>query len=155
MADSREAEWFPSKVDWWLAALIVAAPLIAAGVCLSALLAGDPAAATVALLAGVLPVSLILGALVSVRYGITATSLVIRFGLCRQTVALSQIVEVRPSRIPLSAPAPSLDRLQVRYGPGWLSFALISPADRDTFLSLLCRRAGLVRLGEGLSRRLP
>ncbi len=58
-------------------------------------------------------------------------------GPFRQTVALADIIDATPTRSPLSAPAASLDRLEVRTKDG-LS-VVISPADKQGFLAALDR----------------
>lgn len=68
------------------------------------------------------------------RYVLTSEALVALCGPFKTVVPLAAIEEVRPSRSLLASPAPSLDRLEVRHSGGRKSL-LISPADRDGFLS--------------------
>jgi hypothetical protein len=93
-----------------------------------------------------------LGLVVPIRYGLGDNQLVVRFGLCHHRVSLADILEVRPTHNPLSAPALSLDRLRVQYGQGFFKAVLISPADRNGFLDDLARTAGLKREGDRLVR---
>ena len=72
------------------------------------------------------------------RYGFFRNALVIRSGPFKWRVPLGDIEWVRPSRNPLSSPATSLDRLQVRYGK---RSVLISPEDKAGFLRALVARA--------------
>lgn len=75
----------------------------------------------------------------STYYELNDRELVVRSGPFRWHVPLDSIASVRPTRNPLSSPALSLDRLELRYGAGkWL---LISPRDRDRFLADLADRA--------------
>jgi hypothetical protein len=67
-------------------------------------------------------------------------------------IPLGDIVEVRPTRSPLSSPALSLDRLHIRFGEGFFKAAMISPADRQELLGELAARAGLQRDGDRLVR---
>lgn len=143
--------WFSSKVDWWLGVVLVSLPVFAIGSALLSLFSAGVGAFVLALLVGVLPLVVLYVALVwPVRYGVTASTLVVRFGLFRRTIPLAEITEVRPSHNPLSSPALSLDRLQVRYGSGRFSYTLISPAERDDFLTMLVLRTALRREGDRL-----
>jgi hypothetical protein len=145
-----------AKVDWWLAALI-------GGVCLGELTAGTvvlvrglttdtPDSRTMlgvgAILVGVGALcGLILPALYTTRYEISATELVVRFGPFRWRLSLDAIVEVFPTHNPLSAPAPSLDRLRINYRKkdGWPWFTLVSPKDKEGFVRDLARAAPQLR----------
>lgn len=83
------------------------------------------------------------------EYTFEPKSLVIRSGLLRIRVPLLAITSVSPSRNPLSAPAWSLDRLDVRYGR--TRRVLISPREKAEFLAELVRRAPhLVQQGDTL-----
>jgi hypothetical protein len=148
-----DVQWFPSKVDWWLGAVLVAAPLTQVAVLVWSLTAGSTED-IVASVIGCLVVAAIWGLLVvPVRYGISRDELIVRFGVVRQRVRLADIVEVRPTHSPLSSPALSLDRLAVRVGPKRSLVTMISPAERDAFLATLASMAGLVPDGDRLVRR--
>lgn len=71
-----------------------------------------------------------------IRYELTPSELVVRFGPFRSSIPLHSIVEVFPTHNPLSAPAPSLDRLRINFRKpnGKVRFTLISPLDREAFL---------------------
>ncbi|MBX3323202.1 MAG: PH domain-containing protein [Phycisphaeraceae bacterium] len=148
----EEPRWYPSKIDWWLVPILCVPPGAAVAVCVTTVLAGS----ITSLLVGVAVVALVAGLYVGLvfpmRYGLDETHLIVRHGLCRQRIALAKIVEVRPTRNPLSSPALSLDRLHVRFGQGVFKAVMISPAERDCFLSDLAEQAGLNRVGNGLSR---
>jgi hypothetical protein len=81
-------------------------------------------------------VGLMLWGCYNIRYEVTPSDLIVRFGPFRSTLPLDTIVEVYPTRNPLSAPAPSLDRLQIDYRKknGWAWFTLISPKDKEGFV---------------------
>ena len=153
MSIDTDTKWFPSKVDGWLAIILVVAPLVS--------LIGfiDPKvweSTTVLLLAlaGPTVFALIYGLLVfPMRYGISADELIIRHGVVRQRAKLEKIVSVEPTRNPLSSPALSLDRLKISTGPRMRDNIMISPADKEGFSSLLAQRSGLVREGDRLVRR--
>jgi len=71
-----------------------------------------------------------------IRYELTPSEVIVRFGPFRSSIPLHSIVEVFPTRNPLSAPAPSLDRLRINFRKpnGKMRFTLISPLDREAFL---------------------
>jgi hypothetical protein len=131
---------FPSKVDWWLGAILGAAPVVT-------LVAGWSAIAHGHLLLGVLPTAVLLaiygGLVFPMYYELGDDALIIRFGLARSRVPYRSIRAVRPTGNPLSSPALSLDRLHVdagsALGPN------ISPADRSGFLDALAQRTPHLR----------
>lgn len=140
---------FPSKVDWWLGAILAATPILT-------LAAGWPLIVSGHWVEGILPTALVLaiygGLVVPMRYELADDALVIRFGLARSRVPYTKIRAVRPTRSPLSSPALSLDRLHIdagsELGPN------ISPADRSGFLDALAARAPhLRREGDSLVPR--
>jgi hypothetical protein len=142
--------WFPSKVDKWLAVVLAIAPVISVTMTIATVVAGESMGfglAGCALLAAVY-----LGLIFPMRYGIGGGELVVRHGLVRQRCRLSEIVEVHPTRNPLSSPALSLDRLMVRKGDRFRDAVMISPADKEGFVALLAREAGLEREGDTLRR---
>jgi hypothetical protein len=144
------ARWYPSKIDWWLGILLALAPVISVVALIGTLLAGTGVA--VALGGLLLLVGVIFGLVLPMRYGIDEEFLVVRHGLIRQRILLKDIVEVVPSRSPLSSPALSLDRLKIRFGQGYFKSAMISPALKAEFLDELAQRASLRRDGERLVR---
>lgn len=143
---------FPSKIDRWLLALIAVPLAISVGATVSALLAHPPFEA-VLLIVGL--EALVLGFISwtfrSTRYLVGDREVIVRSGPFRWRIEIATIESVRPSRNPLSSPALSLDRLEVRYGRG--RALLISPEDRTGFLdAIVARSPGLVRSGEQVRR---
>jgi hypothetical protein len=132
-----KAAVFPSKLDAWLAVVVVVPALVALGIA-GTLLVGDmparvPIALLLAALGGVLPLWVI-GA---TRYTVGGGELRIVSGPFRWRVALRDIRAVRPTRKPLSSPALSLDRLRIEYGEQkWI---MVSPRDHDAFVRTLRR----------------
>lgn len=88
-------------------------------------------------------------------YEITPSALQVRTGWIRREISLASIQRVFPTNNPLSAPALSLDRLQVEYMQGSLRRStLISPKDKSNFLRDLADRAGDLEMqGDQLVRR--
>ena len=92
--------------------------------------------------------ALIAWLLLSTSYVITDDNrLVVRSGPVRRVVDLRSIKHIKPTRSMWSAPALSLNRVEIMTDDGPL---VISPADRGRFLSELVRRAPGIKL-EGLS----
>ncbi|MFT4194101.1 PH domain-containing protein [Ottowia sp.] len=136
---SETADTFPSKVDAWLAALLLASALLV----LIAVITGWPRQATlayavllVALLA--LGTGLPLWVLAATGYRLEQDALAIRCGPFRWRIPLKDIRAVEPSRSWLSSPALSLDRLRIRHGRA--GQVLVSPKDRQAFVRALRRR---------------
>ncbi|NUN68099.1 MAG: PH domain-containing protein [Bacteroidetes bacterium] len=74
----------------------------------------------------------------SIRYTIHNGQLLVKSGfLYTSTIPIASIVSVHPSRNPISAPAATLDRMEVRYGNG--QSVLISPAEKQAFLNHLLK----------------
>lgn len=141
--------WFRSKVDWWLALVLLVAPVVSLVGWFTAADAERWAAS-----AGLLVLAAVyLGLVFPMKYGLTDTHLVVRHGLVRQRIELARITSVEPTRSPLSSPALSLDRLRITFGTGFFKKVMISPAAKKEFLVELALRARLVRDGEGLIRR--
>jgi hypothetical protein len=85
-----------------------------------------------------------------VSYEITQSELIIRSGLTRNSIEISSIESVKPSRNPLSSPAWSLDRLRIDYRrKDKLTFLLISPEEKSAFLNeLVFKTNGLSLQGD-------
>jgi hypothetical protein len=153
-----------AQVDRWIVAVLVGAVLLEAGVAATFLVdglsTGDLApAAAVAI--GCIPfglgllMGLFLRALYNIRYEISPSDLVVHCGPFRTTLPLDTIVEVFPTRNPISAAAPSIDRLQInsRKTNGAMRLTLISPKDREGFVRDLASAAPrLRRVGDGALR---
>jgi membrane protein YdbS with pleckstrin-like domain len=148
-----DTTWFPSKVDKWLAAVLVIAPLVSFIGFLDPKV-WESTTVLLAALAGPTVFALIYGLLVfPMRYGISKDELIIRHGVVRQRAPLANIVSVEPTHNPLSSPALSLDRLMITAGSRMRDKIMISPADKEGFMTLLAQRSGLAREGNRLVRR--
>jgi hypothetical protein len=143
-------QWYPSKVDWWIALLLCVPPVAAVGACTAMLLDGHTTELPSALGGLLLVCGIYVGLVFPMRYGIDDMNLTVRYGLCRQRIALPDIWKVYPTHNPLSSPALSLHRLRVKFSHG--KSVMISPADRDGFLDDLAQKTGLKRDGDRLLR---
>lgn len=143
---------FPSKVDAWIF-LLAAIPLgVSLAVVGTALTAAPPAGA-VALMVG-LEVAVLAGiflTLRSTRYEVSRHEVIARSGLLRWRVAIDDIESIHPSRSLASAPALSLDRLEIRHRGG--RPLLVSPKDREELLkAIVARSQHLHRAGDQVRR---
>ncbi len=131
---------FPSKIDRWIVWLTAIPLLVSAAAVTSALLASPPLSAAL-LMVGleVVIVAFIAWTYRSTRYLVTDREVIARSGPFRWRIEIAGIESIRPSRRPLSSPAMSLDRLEVRYGGG--RRLLISPQDREGFLAAVIARS--------------
>src|SRR5262249_719130 len=123
----------------------LAAAFLAAGLSTG----NPPVLAALGPTAGAALLGLMLWGCYRIRYEITATDLRVCYSPFRTTVPLNAIVEVFPTRDPYSAPAPSLDRLQINYrrkgAAMGLEHILISPKDKEGFIRDLTSAAPQLR----------
>ena len=83
-------------------------------------------------------------------YEISDDKLKIRCGPLRQRIPLQEIREIKRTRSPLSAPACSLDRMEIKYGNS--KRVMISPADKEAFIKLLMEKSPQINLEEELKK---
>ena len=127
---------FNSKIDRWLLYILIAVIVFEVVVLgIAATQAGDPIAALSIIVTALLIVVLIGSLLVRTHYTVTGNTLRIASGPFGWKVPIDQIESVKATRNPLSSPALSLDRLQIRYGNG--RRVLVSPADKTGFLKAI------------------
>jgi hypothetical protein len=147
---------FPSKVDPWIS-LALFAPLgfglfmLSVGVGHRGPPAAPPWVMLLILALVLFAVGMAVWTFLRTRYEVGRVALVAYSGPFRQDVEIARIEAVQPTRNLRSAPALSLDRLEIQ-GRGMRKL-LVSPRDRDGFLAALAARApGLVRQGDSLGR---
>jgi hypothetical protein len=125
---------FRSKIDVWVGGVILLGVLASGAAALGLLLQkGIASLAIVPLLAS----GLALWLLIETWYAVTDRELIVHCGPFRTTVPIDSIQAIRPTRTVLSAPALSLDRLEVIHAGGALA---ISPADKTGFIRALRQR---------------
>lgn len=120
---------FKSKVDIWMGAILIIAPaLMVYGVIT------EPGIViiivTIALI--VLLATLFFGT----KYVIQGNELIVHGGITKTKINIAQIRSLRPSKNPLSAPAMSLDRIEITYDPD-IQVTLVSPKDKELFVKKL------------------
>ncbi|MBI5756897.1 MAG: PH domain-containing protein [Planctomycetales bacterium] len=147
---NEPVQWYSSKVDWWLAALLCVPPVASVAVTVGFATHGNAGELPWGIGSIALVATIYFGLVFPMRYGIDDTHLVVRSGMIWQHIRLANIIEVHPTHNPLSSPALSLDRLYVKYGESWTKAVMISPANRDRFLDELASKTGLKREGDRL-----
>jgi hypothetical protein len=143
---------FPSKRDAWLMGVLIAGLGISSASLVASLLAPDPDPG-LGWVVSILIVAVLFVAWIwtGTDYTLTSAELLVRSGPFRWRVPLAEIREVTPTHNPLSSPALSLDRLEIRYRK--MGFLLISPEDKDGFLrSLVAQAPHLVLRGDHVVR---
>lgn len=124
----REIKVHRSKVDLWLIAILAVSVLLPLGL---AVIFPSTFLLTALILTPVL--ALFAWLFTTTKYEIRGDDLHVSSGPVKLNVQISQITSVKTTRNPLSSPALSLDRLEIRYGDG--KRTLISPKDKSGFLS--------------------
>jgi hypothetical protein len=81
-------------------------------------------------------------------YEICENELKISCGPFRQKIPLREIREVKRTRSPLSSPACSLDRMEIKYGKS--KRVMISPADKENFIKTIIKKSPSIQLDEEL-----
>jgi hypothetical protein len=83
-------------------------------------------------------------------YEISEEELKISCGPFRQRILLQEIREIKRTRSPLSSPACSLDRMEIKFGKS--KRVMISPADREGFIKMLIGKFPQIHLDEDLRK---
>lgn len=133
MGESKE---YPSRVDWWIAGLVIGSILFCIGLG-GYLLRVDTKAAII--LFGITALMIVVTLLLAIpcRYILNDDHLLVQSGVIKYTIPYSDIRKIEKSSNPLSSPAMSLRRIKISRSKG---FILISPPDRDQFIQELQAR---------------
>jgi hypothetical protein len=126
-----------TAIDWWIAVLLLLTPLCAITIGTYLLIARQSSDAGVVFLVGAVSIFAILPFTYPCRYTLLSDTLNIRCGLICYSIPLDKIERAESSSSWRSAPAMSLKRIAILSGGRTY---LISPRDRDSFLSELHRR---------------
>jgi len=137
-SNASEQSRFVTAIDTWLGVMMAGCVLCAIALPVAHLTGmmgqGQPwSPAVVFLPLVIMSLSLILA--VPCFYEIEGDTLVVRSGLLRRRIPVRAIESVRQTTSMVSAPAWSLDRLEILYGRGHR--VLISPRERSGFLRAL------------------
>ncbi|MNR80616.1 hypothetical protein D3C72_113410 [compost metagenome] len=123
---------YRSKIDIWLVVVLGFAMLAALYSAGQTMNSGTPGASVIAVLVAVVGIGLPAWLLLSTRYTLDASHLLVQSGPFKWVVPLADIKSITPSNNPVSSPALSLDRLRIEYGGR--NALLISPRDKEQFL---------------------
>jgi len=135
--------YFPSKRDLWLSLLIWGLVLLGA---VPAFL--NPGKGPLMIMIAVI---LFVGWIwFGTGYEISENELKIRCGPFRQRIPIQEIKEIKKTRSPLSSPACSLDRMEIKYGNS--KRVLISPADKENFIKTIIQKSPSIQLDEELRK---
>jgi hypothetical protein len=131
---------YTSKIDTWLALVLVGAVAACLIAFVFALRTGSTTAVVATLPALIIGAGLPIWLMTSTAYTLSSTTLLVKSGPFKWQVPIEQIASITPTSNPLSSPALSLDRLRIDYGRG--QSIMISPKDKDQFIQDLEARRG-------------
>lgn len=117
---------FKSKVDIWMAIIFILVPIsMIYGVIT------EPSAVLLLVTAFVIVLLCIL--FFGTKYVIEKDELIVYGGIYKKRIPIKQIRSLRPSKNPLSAPAMSIDRIEITFDPH-IQVILVSPKERELFV---------------------
>ena len=129
---------FKSKIDVWLGSILTFSILLCLGASVAIGLRLDFVnlllATFVALTGAILPLWVIM----TTRYIVENETLKIKSGPFTWLIPTKNISSVKETRTPLSSPALSLDRLEIKYSGG--KTVMVSPIDKTAFLSAIAQK---------------
>jgi len=135
--------YFPSKRDFWLGLLIWGLMLLAA---IPAFL--KPGKGQLIIM---ITVILFIGWIwFGTGYEISEDQLKISCGPFRHRIPIQEIKEIKRTRSPLSSPACSLDRMEIKFGKS--KRIMISPADKENFIKTIMKKSQNIQLDEELKK---
>ena len=120
---------FKSKVDIWMAIIFIFVPIsMIYGVIT------EPSAVLLLVTAFIIVLLCIL--FFGTKYVIEKEELIVYGGIYKKRIPIKQIRSLRPSKNPLSAPAMSIDRIEITFDPH-IQVILVSPKERELFVKKL------------------
>ena len=130
---------FTSKIDFWLAFLILGSSLLLVLVPVWEWMYNNSSIKRIIFISlFTIPTALLLLVLFfNIKYTLTADTLLVKNGFSTQSISLEDITHITPTSNTLSAPALSLDRIEIRYEGGSI---VISPKDKDRFYRAIQER---------------
>ena len=146
---------YSTKIDTWIVVLLAGAVTLPIAIAIVGYLRIGPSPAVwLPLLIAAMMIFIICIVAVPTRYEVTPDQLVIRSGLLHWEVPMAEIVSVTPTSNPLSSPAWSLERLEVKWiRAGRTRSILISPQRTQDFLRDVADRDRTLVIADGRLRR--
>ena len=126
---------FNSEIDWWFWAIIIFVVATLGYTAYVTIKSGEAIALWGLAFAALLGLGLPLWLAFSTYYLVDHPHLVVRSGPFKWQVDIGSITSIKSSNSPLSSPALSLKRLELKYGNN--QSLLISPKDHDAFVAAL------------------
>ena len=130
---------FTSKIDFWLAFLILGSSLLLILVPVWEWVYNDSSIRRILFISLFTMPGAILLLLIffNVKYSLSDDELFVKNGFSTQSIPLKDIIYIIPTNSMLSAPALSLDRIEIRYEGGSI---VISPKDKEGFYHAIQER---------------
>lgn len=130
---------FASKIDPWLAFLILGCSLLLILVPVGEWIYNNSSIKrTIFISLFTIPGAILLLLMFfSVNYSLSNDELLVNYGFSTQSILLKDITQITPTNSTLSAPALSLDRIEIVYKGGYI---VISPKDKDRFYDAIQER---------------
>ncbi|WP_274308460.1 PH domain-containing protein [Solibacillus daqui] len=120
---------FKSKIDIWMAAMFIIVPtLMIYGVIT------EPD--IISLVVTIAIIALLAILFFGTKYVIQDNKLIIYGGITKTNIDIAKIHSLRPSKNPFSAPAMSIDRIEITFDPD-MQMTLVSPKDKENFVKKL------------------
>ena len=130
---------FTSKIDFWLAFLMLGSSLLLILVPVWEWIYNDSSIRRILFISLLTIPGAILLLLIffNIKYSLSDDELFVKNGFSTQSIPLKDITHITPTNSILSAPALSLDRIEIRYEGGSI---VISPKDREGFYHAIQQR---------------
>ncbi|MBD7984910.1 PH domain-containing protein [Sporosarcina sp. Sa2YVA2] len=136
--------YFPSKKDTWLAMLVWGFVLFG----MAAYIFGGEPVGVVGIVITTIIVGFLLWMWFGTGYRVEDGLIIIISGPFKSKVKIADIRKLTATKNPLSAPALSINRIEILYGTYGMS--LVSPKDRELFISLLLEENQTIQVDEAL-----
>ena len=136
---------FTSKIDLWLAFLILGSSLLLILVPVWEWIYNDSSTTRI-LFISLLTIPgaiLLLVIFFNIKYSFSEDELFVKNGFSTQSIPLKDITHIIPTNSMLSAPALSLDRIEIKYKGGNI---VISPKDKEGFYHAVQQRVPALKI---------
>ena len=136
---------FTSKIDLWLAFLILGSGLLLILVPVWEWMYNDSSTRRILFISLLTIPGAILLLLIffNIKYSLSEDELFVKNGFSTQSIPLKDITHIIPTNSMLSAPALSLDRIEIKYKGGNI---VISPKDKEGFYHAVQRRVPALKI---------
>ena len=130
---------FTSKIDFWLAFLMLGSSLLLILVPVWEWIYNDSSIRRILFISLLTTPGAILLLLIffNIKYSLSEDELFVKNGFSTQSIPLKDITHIIPTNSMLSAPALSLDRIEIKYKGGNI---VISPKDKEGFYHAIQQR---------------